>query len=117
MPKCKQCNGSGYDKYGGDTCHSCNGTGYIEYWETKKYRETGKMPEKDKVDAEKGYVTLGLMGGGIIGVWAYMLTLDIGTAIAVGMITALLAATLLRLFFKYLLAIFVIGYVLYLLFG
>lgn len=114
---CKQCRGSGYDNFSGEDCHACKGRGTVNFWETRQYQETGKAPKGYKADVERGYITIGLIGGAVVGIGAYVVTLDLGIAISAMMITTLLAATLLRLFFKYLLAIFIIGYLLYLVFG
>lgn len=115
--KCKQCEGKGYDKFSGEDCRTCGGIGSVQFWETRQYQETGRAPKENTANVEKGYFTLGLIGGVIVGIVVYALTLDIGIAIPAAIITTILAATIIRLFFKYLLAIFVIGYLLYLIFG
>lgn len=100
--KCMQCDGTGSDSFSGEFCQSCHGQGY---------------QISNKADTEKGYITLGLIGGIIVGFGAYVLTLDIGIAIGAGMITTVLVATVIGFIFKHLLAILIIGYLLYLLFG
>ena len=114
MPTCKECNGNGYIE-NGDNCHSCKGMGTVEWWETREYITTGEVPE-EKTEFDKGLVQLGFVGGVLVGIGVYVVTQNSTISVAVGVITAFLAATILRLFFKYLLAILVIGYVLYIFF-
>lgn len=115
MPICKECNGNGYTDCE-DICLNCSGIGTVEWWETREYKTTGEVP-KEEVKSDKGFAQLGFAGGLIIGIGVYIATQNYTIAVTVGVIVAFLAATILRLFFKYLLAILVIGYVLYIFFG
>lgn len=113
MARCKTCNGTGFN--GDEDCTACDGTGYVDWWKTKEYRETGRVP-KEQIDREKGFTEIGLVGGVAAGFFVYFYTQDSMTAVIVGVVITILAATLLKFIFKYFLVLFAIGYVVYLLF-
>lgn len=114
--KCKQCDGKGYTDYELD-CSACNGMGTVQWWETKEYRETGKRPKEEKPDTDKFYAEIGMVGGVILGIGVYLFTANSMIAVIAGALAAVLGATLLKFIFKYIFAILIISYVLYLLFG
>lgn len=114
--KCKKCDGKGYTD-SELNCPACNGMGTVQWWETQEYRETGNRPKVEKPDKDKFSNDLGMVGGIVIGVIIYVFTANSMIAVITGALTAVLGATLLRFIFKYIFAILVISYVIYLLFG
>jgi hypothetical protein len=58
-----------------------------------------------------------MVGGVILGIGIYLFTANSMIAVIAGALAAVLGATLLKFIFKYIFAILIISYVLYLLFG